>query len=74
MVLKCDLLFLFQNKGHFNQLAGSSYCTQDISFYTQTAVGARNAAVGFSKDVSQGMKIFEEKSQTELSPFIFSYV
>lgn len=35
-------------------------------------MGERNAAMGFSKDVSQGMKRFEEWNQIELSTFICS--
>lgn len=39
LALKCDLLFLFQKKGPFNQLVGRSYSTQDINLMAKLKSG-----------------------------------
>lgn len=70
LALKCDFLFLFQNKGHFSQLVGRSHCPQDFSLTLKLMLGQ---GLSFIKDASQGMERSEEWNQLELSAFVCSY-
>lgn len=67
LVLKCDLLFLFQNKGHFSQLAGRSYWTQDTTLIPKVILGQEMQPwVSAKNEKVWGM------DQIELSTFVCS--